>query len=138
MIDWTDMEIIRCLQKNSRMQWKEIGQRVHLTGQAVAARIRRLEELGIIEEYTVKLNTEKMGRAITAFITVYMKTAGHHSFESFAAGNEEIISVHRTSGEGCYLLEASLASSEDLSRLLDRILAYGNYRVNLSIGRIKG
>lgn len=137
MIDWTDMEIIRCLQKNSRMQWKEIGRRVHLTGQAVAARIRRLEDMGIIEEYTVKLNIEKMGRAITAFITVYMKTADHHSFESFAAGSEEITSVHRTSGEGCYLLEASLASSEDLSRLLDRILAYGNYRVSLSIGKIK-
>ncbi|MGM0876542.1 MAG: AsnC family protein [Bacillota bacterium] len=41
MIDHIDMEIIRCLQSNSRMQWKQIGQLVHLSGVAVANRIQR-------------------------------------------------------------------------------------------------
>lgn len=49
MIDHINLEIIRCLQNNSRMQWKQIGEIVHMSGVAVAIRIQRLEEIGIIE-----------------------------------------------------------------------------------------
>lgn len=138
MIDRTDIEIIRCLQKNSRMQWKEIGEKVHLTGQAVAARIRRMEDLGVIEGYTVKVSGKKLGKAITAFITVYMKTTDHSSFENYTSEKEEISRLHRTSGDGCYLLEASVSGVDELNLLLDEILKYGNYRLSLSIGKIKG
>ncbi len=47
MLDQTDLEILRLLAEDSRLQWKTIGERVHLTGQAVAARIRKMEDLGI-------------------------------------------------------------------------------------------
>lgn len=137
MIDQTDLEILRWLQMNSRMQWKEIGEKVHLTGQAVAARIRKMEDLGIIEGYTVKLNPGKLGKNITALITIFMRTTDHHSFQRFLAGKEMIVKAHRVSGEGCYWLEANIANQDELNELLDEILRYGNYRLNLSIGKIK-
>ena len=55
LFDSTDMAIIDLLRKNYRMQWREIGEQVHLTGQAVANRIRRMEELGLIKGYTTLL-----------------------------------------------------------------------------------
>ncbi|MHB8156802.1 MAG: Lrp/AsnC family transcriptional regulator [Desulfocucumaceae bacterium] len=137
MIDQTDREILRLLQENSRRQWKDIGQRVHLTGQAVAARIHRLEDLGVIEGFSVKVNHQKTGRPLMAFITVYMKTAGHQAFEHYLAEREIVAVAHRISGEGCYLLEANVAAPEELNGLLDEILEHGNYRVSLSIGKIK-
>jgi len=137
MIDRTDMEILQWLEKNSRMQWKDIGEKVHLTGQAVAARIRKLEDLGVIEGFTVKLNQNKLGNSMTALITVFMKTTDHQSFEHFLARKELIAVAHRVSGEGCYWLEANFSSQEELNQLLNEILRYGNYRVNLSIGKVK-
>lgn len=137
MFDPTDMEILRLLQKNARMQWKEIGEKVHLTGQAVAARIQKLEDLGVIEGFTVKVNPEKLGKPITAFVTVFMKTAGHQAFERFAEGCEMIVQAYRISGEGCYLLEVNVSTREDLNRLLDEILKHGNFRINLSLGKVK-
>lgn len=136
-IDRTDWEILYWLQNNARMQWKDIGDKVHLTGQAVAARIRKLEDLGIIEGYTVKLNQEKMGNPITALITVFMKTTDHHSFQLFLLSQTSVIRAHRISGEGCYWLETNVSGQEELNKLLDEILQYGNYRLNLSIGSIK-
>ncbi|PEW97993.1 hypothetical protein CN446_11385 [Bacillus cereus] len=44
MFDSTDFKIIKLLQENARMNWKEIGEIVHLTGQAVGKRINKLEE----------------------------------------------------------------------------------------------
>lgn len=137
MIDPTDMEIIKLLSENSRAQWKEIGDRVHLTGQAVRNRISRLEKLGIIEGYTLKLGREKLGITITAFVTLFMKTTEHAAFRKFIAENELVTDAHRISGEGCYMLKVQTADRQSLNNFLDEILNFGNYRLNLSIDRVK-
>ncbi|MHC1681753.1 MAG: Lrp/AsnC family transcriptional regulator [Clostridiaceae bacterium] len=137
MLDETDLKILSILSKNSRFQWREIGESVHLTGQAVANRIRKMEELGVIEGYTVKLNPSKLGENLTAFITVFMKTIDHVAFQNFIKDSESICEAHRISGDGCYLLKSRVNSDKELNLLLDEILKYGNYRLNLSIGNIK-
>lgn len=137
MLDQTDWEILRWLRQDSRMQWKEIGLKVHMTGQAVAARIRKMEDLGIIESFTVSLGPGKLGRPVTAFITVFMKTTDHQGFEGFLAETEAVAGAHRISGDGCYQLEVNVADQQELNNILEDILKYGNYRINLSIGRIK-
>lgn len=137
MLDQIDMAILNCLQKNGRMQWREIGELVHLSGQAVGGRIRKLEEMGVIEGYTVRLNHSKLDAAITALVTIFIKSTDHASFQAFIKPHPAIIEAHRISGEGCYLLKVSVADQEALNKLLDEILHYGNYRVNLSINQIK-
>jgi Lrp/AsnC family transcriptional regulator, leucine-responsive regulatory protein len=137
MLDNTDMQILNYLKKNSRMQWKEIGELVHLTGPAVAARIRRMEDLGVIKAFTVNVNHEKLGKALTAFITVFMKTTDHQSFQRFLIGQEMVTECHRVSGEGCYWLKINCTNHEDLNNFLDQLLRYGNYRLSLSIGEFK-
>jgi Lrp/AsnC family leucine-responsive transcriptional regulator len=137
MIDQTDLAILRLLRENARRQWKEIGERVHLTGQAVAARVRDLEEAGVIAGYTARVDEAKLGRPLTAFITVIMASADHAAFRRFLAGEERVAAAHRVSGDGCYWLRADLASAEELNALLERILRHGNYRLQLSTERIK-
>ncbi|MER1293384.1 winged helix-turn-helix transcriptional regulator, partial [Bacillus sp. C1(2022)] len=51
MLDHTDKQIIEELSKNSRMTMKELGEKVHLTGQAASARVAKLEDQGVIEGY---------------------------------------------------------------------------------------
>lgn len=137
MLDQTDWRILKCLQNNSRMQWQEIGKVVHLTGQAVAARIKRMQDMQIIEGFTIILNHDNLGKPILAFITVFMTSNNHVAFQQFLLNREEILEAHRISGEGCYWLKAALSNQHDLNHLLDAILLHGNYRINLSIDNIK-
>ena len=137
MLDKTNWEIIQALQQNSRAQWKDIGAQVHLTGQAVAERVRRLEELGVIEGYGIRVNSQKIGLSVTALITVFMTSTRHTEFQSFLRQRSGIAEAHRISGEGCYSLKAVLPSPQELNALLNDILAFGNYRVNLSIDKIR-
>jgi len=137
IIDQTDIEILKLLGENSRIQWKELGQKIHLTGQAVGNRIRRLEDTGIIEQYTIAINRIKLGQIVTAFVTVFVETPNHQEFKNFFQSKEAVSEVHRTSGDGCYLLKTHFASNEELDSFLGRLLKYGNYRVNLSIGKLK-
>jgi Lrp/AsnC family leucine-responsive transcriptional regulator len=137
VLDETDLKIIACLQNNARSEWKEVGQKVHMTGQAVAARVRKLEEQDIIEGYSLRLNQTKIGNSITALITVFMKTTAHDKFQNFIKTKAMIVETHRISGEGCYWLKAVASSHDELNKLLDEILVYGNYRSNISIAKIK-
>lgn len=138
MLDETDLKILLLLISNARMQWREIGEQVHLTGQAVAKRIQKMEESGIIEGYTVQINESKLGKSISAYVTVFMKTTDHQSFHKFIKQNEIIKEADQISGEGCYLLKINAATQNDLVPFLNEVLTYGNYRINLSIGKIKG
>lgn len=137
ILDQTDFEILKLLGENSRIQWKELGQKIHMTGQAVGNRIRRLEDLGIIDQYTIAINRIKLGQVVTAFVIVFIDTVDHQKFKNFFQEEEAITEVHRISGEGCYLLKTHFASNEELDGFLGRLLKYGNYRVNLSIGQLK-
>jgi Lrp/AsnC family leucine-responsive transcriptional regulator len=137
MIDAIDMTIIGLLQQNSRIQWKQIGEQIHMSGPAVANRIQRLEEMGVIEGYTVKLNESLLGNHQCIFITVMMKDYGHTKFKAFIQSRDEIKEAHRVSGEPCFILKVQLSDQEVLARLLDEILVYGHYKINISIGRCK-
>ncbi|MFD0589875.1 Lrp/AsnC family transcriptional regulator [Paenibacillus sp. GCM10027627] len=137
MIDHIDLEIISLLRQNARMQWKQIGEVVHMTGAAVANRIQRLEDFGIIEGYSVKIDEKKIGNIYTAFVIVMMKDYQHTKFQEFIKEREEIKEAHRVSGDPCFILKVEVAEHLQLSRLLDEILIYGNYRINISMGKFK-
>lgn len=137
MLDQTDIEILNLLMKNSRMQWQEIGDEVHLTGQAVKNRISKMGKSGVIEEYTIKVNHAKMGKSLIGFITVFMKTNDHIGFQAFIKNNPIINEAHRISGDGCYILRAATSTQSELTELLDDILKYGNYQLSLSIEDVK-
>lgn len=137
MLDHIDMKIIELLRSNSRLQWKQIGEQVHMSAPAVANRIKRLEDLGVIEGYTLHVNEKLLGNSYCVFITVVMKDYQHTRFKEFIRTREEIREAHRVSGEPCFILKVLLSDQDKLADLLDEILNYGHYKVNISIDECK-
>ena len=136
-LDNIDFQILRLLSENSRIQWKDLGEQIHMTGQAVGNRIKKLEEGGVIKAYSLIIDEMKLGLTYTAFVIIYMKTANHDSFIRLINDRDEVVEVHRVSGEGCYHLKIKVNSHEQLNLFLDKILEYGNYAIHLSIQEIK-
>ena len=99
------MQIIDILSENSKLSFKEIGDNIHLTGQAVGSRVSKLIENGIIEKFTLKINKELLGINIIALIKVYMKTNNHNRMIEIINNNDEIVEAHRVSSDACYFLK---------------------------------
>src|SRR4051812_39559720 len=95
--DNIDFQILRLLSKNSRIQWKHLGEQIHMTGQAVGNRIKRLEESGVIKAYSLIVDEMKLGLTYTAFIIIYMETTNHDSFIRLMNDRNEVVEVHRVS-----------------------------------------
>jgi len=124
--------ILKRLKANSRMSWQRIGKEVHLTGQAVAARVQRMEEQGAIRGYTIRQdNVERH------FITVFMENADFAGFEAFLNADERIEQAYKVTGEGCYHIVFMSLSNADLEPFLNMLLRYGKYRVSSAIRCVK-
>jgi len=137
ILDQIDVQILRILTENSRAQWKDIGEQIHMTGQAVGNRIKKLEDSGVIKTYSLIVDEMKIGLNFTAFVIISMKSANHDSFIHFLHGRNEVVEAHRISGEGCYHLTIKVASQEQVNDLLNGLLNHGNYSLNLSVQKIK-
>ncbi|MDD9271634.1 Lrp/AsnC family transcriptional regulator [Paenibacillus sp. GCM10023248] len=134
MLDPTDQRILEELAKDGRMSMKKLGENVHLTGQAAANRVMRLEEEEVIEGYTVRLNYRKIGYSVHAFITIFTKSPDHRPLLSFIESQRPYVMNHfKISGEGCYLMEGRFPSNEDLDKFLNALNGYANYKLSIVI-----
>ena len=69
-MDDLNLKIIKQLQQNSRLSFAEIGRNVGLSAPAVAERVQKLEEAGVIKGYSLILDHEKLGFYVQAQITL--------------------------------------------------------------------
>ncbi|YCA45027.1 Lrp/AsnC family transcriptional regulator [Bacillus sp. JZ8] len=136
MLDHTDMRILDELSKNSRIKMKELGEKVHLTGQAAASRVAKLEDSGVIEGYTIKVNEVKMGYFVHALINIYTKDTHHQPYLSFVKKQEKyVINNYKISGDGCYLLECKFSSNESLDQFLIELNKHVNYKLSIVVNK---
>ncbi|WP_394138883.1 Lrp/AsnC family transcriptional regulator [Cytobacillus oceanisediminis] len=136
MLDSTDMRIIDELSKNSRITMKELGEKVHLTGQAASARVVKLEDNGIIEGYTIKVNQVKMGYSVHAIIHIFTKSTNHQPYLTFLQKQElYVINNYKISGESCYLLECKFPSNKILDKFLTDLSNYVSYKLSIVINK---
>lgn len=136
-MDSTDQQILAVLTKNGRITMKELGEKVHLTGQAAAARVARLEEKGIIENYTVKLNHALLGYGVHALITVYNYSLLHQSYLDFIQTQTEYVRHnYKVSGNGCYILECRFPSTAELDTFLSALSKHTNYNVSIVLNDV--
>ncbi|MFX3631439.1 MAG: Lrp/AsnC family transcriptional regulator [Candidatus Pristimantibacillus sp.] len=133
-LDQTDKRIIEELSQYSRIKMKDLGEKVHLTGPAAAARVDKLEDNGVIEGYSIKVNHAKLGCYTYAFLNIYIEGTHHQAYLSFIQAKEEhILNNYKISGEGCYLLECRFPSNEVLNQFLIELNKYANYKLSIVI-----
>ncbi|MDO8223843.1 Lrp/AsnC family transcriptional regulator [Bacillus cabrialesii] len=136
MLDHTDMQILEELSQNSRITMKELGEKVHLTGQAAASRVAKLEDSGVIEGYTIKVNQVKLGCYIHALLNIFTKSTHHQPYLSFIKTQEKyVINNYKISGDGCYLLECRFPSNEALDQFLVELNKHVNYKLSIVISK---
>ncbi len=98
-MDSIDRKIIELLKMNSRITSSEISRQIHLSVPAVSERIRKLEEGGIIQRFTVKLNREKSGILLVAFIMVQLEKPEHIPvFKELVLKDTRVLECHHIAG----------------------------------------
>jgi len=141
-MDNMDSNIVEILKENSRVSASEISRKVGLSVPAVSERIKKLEEQGVIQKYTIKLNEQILGYNIKAFIMVRLQDVDAlPDFKAQMLTFPNILECHHIAGEFDYLMKTVVASTDDLedfiTNKLKRIEGLSNCRTHLVFSTLK-
>ncbi|MBX3658320.1 MAG: Lrp/AsnC family transcriptional regulator [Ramlibacter sp.] len=120
-MDTTDRKILQALQANARASLQEISQAVGLSATPCWSRIRKMEDSGVIEGYTIRLNAQAIGLSDTVLVQVTLDSHSDNTLEKFGetlAAIPEVIEAYLVSGEYDYLLRVAVRDTRDYERLL--------------------
>jgi Lrp/AsnC family transcriptional regulator, leucine-responsive regulatory protein len=124
-LDAVDWQILCALQENARVSFSELGRQVGLSSPAIAERVRRLEDAGVITGYRAQLDMEKVGFPITAFIRISATGASCAEIGNFAKAIPEVLECHRVTGTDSAIMKVVVSSVAHLQSLIDRLMHYG-------------
>ena len=69
-LDKKDLQILGLLEQDSSLSTQKISKKTHIPITTVHNRIKKLQKIGVIERFTVKINQEKLGNLISAFLMI--------------------------------------------------------------------
>ncbi len=130
-LDDTDWRILRELQTDGRLSYNELGRRVSLSPPAVAERVRRLEEGGVIAGYQARVDPARAGLPLTAFVQMRCRLDRCLLRTSEASDYPEVVEVHKLTGDHCSMLKVRAASMEHFEGLLERLGQHGEMRTSV-------
>lgn len=120
-LDQKDLEILNALQSDARLTNQKLADKVGLSPSPCWRRVKRMEELGVIDRYVTVLNAEALGLQVTAFLMVSLED--HHAdtvahFDQLVADLPQIQECYATSGMGDYLLKIVISGMREYEELL--------------------
>lgn len=148
-IDKLDRAILRRLQENGRQTYDVIGEQVGLSPSAVLRRVKRLEEMGIIERYVALVDPAKVGLGLTAYLNVRLEknTADHkrNPMDTFCESVQtwpEVVECASLTGEMDYLLQVVVSDMQHYSRfIMETLLKHPSVqdcKTSFVLDRVKG
>lgn len=124
-VDEMDWLLLRELQADARLSFSELSRRVHLSPPAVAERVRKLEEAGVIGGYRAHVDPRAAGRGVVALVTMSCYGPGCVLRHPDALDSPDIFEVHRVTGGACCVLRVAVATMTEFEELIDRLAGYG-------------
>lgn len=125
LLDNLSWQLLQALQANARLSFAELGRQVGLSPPAVAERVRRLEEAGIIRGYRAEINPEKVGFPLTALMTLTTTPQQYPQVIALMTRLSNIRSCYHVTGNGSFVVEAHATSIAHLERLIEQLSRYG-------------
>jgi Lrp/AsnC family transcriptional regulator, leucine-responsive regulatory protein len=126
-LDVIGWKIIECLQHNARLTFAELGRKVGLSTPAVAERVHRLEEAGVITGYHANIDASKLGVPIRILMRLTIPGGDLQISRTVTIIKElsEIRRCHRITGSESFVIEADVVSIRHMEALIDRLSALG-------------
>lgn len=120
-IDDLDHQILKILEEDSRISYRQLGQKLGIEESTARKRVVRLKEKGVIERFTIDVNDSTLGRTITTFITVYPSLKHADDVISQVVGLDEVIESYNLSGRCGVFLKATFGDMKALNAFISKI-----------------
>jgi Lrp/AsnC family transcriptional regulator, leucine-responsive regulatory protein len=124
-IDDLNRKLLVELQDNARLTLAELGRRVGLSPPAVAERLARLEEEGVITGYSARVDPRALGYSLSAVIRIRPAPRELRKVAELAQRTPEVVECNRITGDDCFIFRLHVRDVDHLEEVIDRFVPYG-------------
>jgi DNA-binding Lrp family transcriptional regulator len=126
--DTTDLKILKILQENSRTSFKKIARKVGVSEATVYNRVKRMQEDGLIEKYTIKVNLEQFENAwFSAIIRVRLESGKYVPEVSELLENiPHVHALYDVTGEYDFVLITRFTNHKELFSFIRELSSVGH------------
>ena len=135
-IDELNWRILKLLQENARESFTSVGRKVGLTPPAVAERVKKMEDLGILEGYKTKVSYTKAGYQLKAIINLRAFMGKLKPFLEMVKSLDEVLNCYRITGNENIIMEVVLRDQHHLEQFIDRLIQYGETRTHIVLSDV--
>jgi Lrp/AsnC family transcriptional regulator, leucine-responsive regulatory protein len=119
-IDKTDRAIIAALTENGRVTFKDLAEQIELSSPSVTERIRKLEDCGAVQGYTITITPKALGLNVAAHVRFYAMPGEVKKVGQMLKDSPEVIEAVRVTGQDCFLATVVVRELEDIEKMTDR------------------
>jgi Lrp/AsnC family leucine-responsive transcriptional regulator len=130
-IDGIDVKLLNVLADNARTSIADLARLVRLSAPTVAERMKRLEEAGVIESYTLTINPKALGLPIAAWLRIRPLPGQLTKVANILRDLREVVECDRVTGEDCFIARAHVTSVDALEELIDQIIPYATTNTSI-------
>lgn len=135
-IDKLNEKILRCLQVNARQSNAEIGRQVGISSPAVSERIKKMEDMGVIEGYKALVSPFEIGYQLKAIITLRAFMGKLKPFLDKVKSFDEVVNCYRITGDENIVMEVVLKDHKHLEAFIDNLIIYGESKTQIVLSRV--
>ena len=125
LLDALNRSLLTELTADARLSLAELGRRVGLSSPAVAERLQRLQEGGVVRGYRVDIDPRALGYALAVVLRIRPEARHLGTVAERARESAEVVECHRITGEDCYFMKLHVRDIEHLEEVIDRFTPYG-------------
>lgn len=130
-IDDKDRRLLSALDRNARVSTADLARLVELSPQSTAERVRRLEDVGVVAGFGIRLAPAALGLTLGAYIRIQPAMGELRRVAELLPTIPEIVECDRVTGEDCFVAKVYVTDVGALERIIDRLLPFA--RTNTSI-----
>lgn len=139
-VDELSLRILGLLQENSRLSNSEIGRQIGLSSPAVNERIKKMEKLGIIKNYTVEIDHKKLGFELEAYITVSLQGLFGPTLKETAKSFlkiPEVLEFYNVTGGDDIIMKVAARSIDHLRVVISKVAPLGQMYTRIIVTEFK-
>lgn len=135
-MDSLNWKILKCLQTDARQSNTQIGRTVGISSPAVAERIRKMEDAGVITGYKTLVSPFEAGYQLKAIITLRAFMGKLKPFLEKVTTYEEVLNCYRITGNENIVMEVVLKNQKHLESFIDQLITYGETKTQIVLSHV--
>lgn len=135
-LDELNWKILNTLQNNARQTNTQIANQVGISSAAVAERIRKMEDAGIIKGYHAQVSHFETNYQLKAIITLRAFMGRLKAFLETVKTFDEVINCYRITGNENIIMEVVLKDQMHLEHFIDRLITYGETKTHIVLSNV--